>query len=67
MHADRGVDEMGTGGQPQAGFQVGRTVARADGHHALHAGGARALDHRVAVGVELEHRPGGTCESTSLT
>ena len=40
-------------GQAQGGFQIRRTVAGADGHHALHAGLAGARDHFVAVGVEL--------------
>ena len=53
MHADGGVDERIALGQPDGGFQVGRAVAGADGHHALHAGGAGALDHLLAVGVEL--------------
>ena len=53
MDADGGVDERIAIGQADGGFEIGRTVAGADGHHALDAGRARALDDGVAVGVEL--------------
>ncbi len=53
MHADGGVDERVAIGQADGGFEIGRTVAGADRHHALDAGGERALDHGLAVGVEL--------------
>ena len=53
MDPDGGVDERIALGQADGRFQVGRTVAGADGQHALHAGRARAFDGLVAVGVEL--------------
>src|ERR1017187_8463601 len=53
MHAHGCVDEGVLPGQAQGGFQVRRTAARADGHHALDASLAGALDHLVAVRVEL--------------
>ena len=38
---------------PNARFEIRRTVAGADRHHVLDAGLERALDHGVAIGVEL--------------
>ena len=53
MDADGGIDRFMLIGQADAGFEVGRTVARADDHHALDAGGQGAVDDGLAVGVEL--------------
>src|ERR1022692_1098103 len=53
MHAHGCIDEGVLPGQAQGGFQVRRTAARANGHHALDASLAGALDHLVAVRVEL--------------
>ena len=53
MDADGGVDERIAVGQADGDFEIRRTVAGADGHHAFHAGGAGALDSLLAVGVEL--------------
>ena len=40
-------------GEADAGFEIRRAVAGADGDHVLDAGGEGALDDGVAVGVEL--------------
>ena len=53
MHADCGVERRIAIGQADAGFEIGRPVAGADRDHVFHAGGERALDHGVAVRVEL--------------
>ena len=53
MNADCGVERRMLIGQPEAGFEIGRTVARPDGHHVLDAGSEGALDHRLAILVEL--------------
>jgi hypothetical protein len=53
MHPDGGDDERIALGLADGRFQIGRAVARADGHHALDARGQRALDYRLAVGVEF--------------
>ena len=53
MHADGGVEAGIALCQTDGGFEIGRPVAGADGHHAFDAGGAGALQHLVAVGVEL--------------
>ena len=53
MDPDGGVYKRIAIGLADGHFQVGRTVAGADSHHALHAGGAGALDRLLAVFVEL--------------
>src|SRR5580658_1408220 len=53
MHAYRCVNEIVLAGEAQGGFQVWRTVAGADGHHAFDAGLAGAREHFGAVRIEL--------------
>ena len=53
MDADGGIDRFMAIRQADAGFEVGRTVARADDDHSLDAGGQGAVDDGLAVGVEL--------------
>ena len=53
VDADGRVDRLVAVGQADAGFEVGRTLAGADDHHPLDAGGQGAIDHGLAVGVEL--------------
>src|SRR5947209_3583331 len=53
MHADRCEDERVAVRQPHCDFKIGRSVACSDGEHALHTGGARPLDHLLAIFVEL--------------
>jgi hypothetical protein len=40
-------------GEANAGFKIGRTLAGPNDHHALDAGSQGAVDHGLAVGVEL--------------
>jgi taurine--2-oxoglutarate transaminase len=53
MDAGGGINRFVAIGQADAGFEVGRTVARADNHHAFDAGGQGAVDDGLAVGIEL--------------
>ena len=53
MHSDGRVYEWITVRQANAHFEVRRPVAGADRHHMLDARGESALDHGLAVVVEL--------------
>ena len=53
VDADGRVDRFVAVGQTDAGFEVRRTIACADHHHAIDAGRQGAIDHGLAVGVEL--------------
>src|SRR6266567_4471555 len=53
MHPGSGVEERIPLGQPDTWFEVRRTIPGAYRHHPLHAGGAGALDHLLAVFIEL--------------
>src|SRR5271166_3784950 len=45
MHPDSGIERRITLRQTDAGFQVGRALARSDRHHVLDPGRQSALDH----------------------
>ena len=53
MNADCGVKCRVFLGEPETGFQIGRTVAGTDRQHVLDAGGECALDHGLAIFVEF--------------
>src|SRR5206468_3759536 len=53
MHADGRVNERILCGQADGNFEIGRTTAGSDGHHALDAGRAGTFDSGVAVLGEL--------------
>src|SRR5258708_5408915 len=53
MRAHRRIDERILRGQPDSDFEIGRTAASPDGHHALDTGGAGAFDGCVAVARQL--------------
>jgi hypothetical protein len=39
-------------GHPDAGFEIGRPFASTDGDHLLNTSIQRALNHRIAIGIE---------------
>ena len=53
MNADGRVNERILAGQPDAGFEIGRAVAGADGQDALDSGRAGALDRGGTVRVKF--------------
>src|SRR5579872_2372420 len=53
VDADGRVDEIVPAGETERGFEIGRAVTRANGHHTRDAGCTGALNGRVAVRVEL--------------
>src|SRR5580698_5762161 len=53
VNADCCVERRMLLGQPETGFQIGRTVARPDGQHVLYAGSHGPLDHCIAILIEI--------------
>jgi len=47
------IDGFVAVGQPDAGFEIRRTFARADDHHPLDARCLGALEDGLTVGIEL--------------